>query len=87
MKISEWWDHNAKYIKAYASYLLAIFALKLTFTVLGVRSLVALPITSFGVSESVAGSTSIVVTGVFLLLVGFVIFRNAVRKFVLHKPE
>ena len=87
MKMSDWWDQNAKYVKAWGSYVLILWACQTVTVLLQLRRLLAWPLTSVGVSESHALWISAIAFWALFLAVGFLIFKASVRKFVQHGQE
>jgi len=86
MNIVDWWDCNARYVKAYAAFIVMLLAVRMVFWFLPLHALIAISIEALGISEYAALWVSIVIFGIAFIVVGFYIFRNAVRKFVLHQP-
>lgn len=87
MKISEWWQDNAKYVKAWTSYMLLVFACQTVVGILNLRSAVAAPLRALGFAESAALWISAIFFSLVFAVLGFFVFRAAVRKFIVQGPE
>ncbi len=83
--MTDWWIHNAKYVKAYAACIVMLIAFRVVVGFLHLNTLIAKPMKALGVSDSVAPWISAVIFGILFIAVGFYIFRNAVRKFIQKK--
>ena len=87
MTMSNWWNRNASFVKAYTGYVVMLLALRALAGILRLHNWVVAPIRALGLSKETAFWTSAVFAWILFLVVGFYIFRNQVRKFVLHGAE
>jgi len=91
MKMTEWWGCNAKYVKAYAGYIVIMSAFMWAFQalagVLHLHSLICSGLKGIGIPERPSHCVSSIGNWIAFMVLGFFIFRNAVRKFVLYRPE
>ncbi len=84
MKQSRWWQHNAKYVKAWFSLGVLLWALQLIMYGLG---LTQAPLISLGLNESAAHYTVWVISSIVWLPLSFIAFRGVIRKFIGQNPE
>ena len=84
MNTSGWWQHNAKYVKAWLAYGVLLWALQLIMYMLSTAqaSLIAI-----GLNESAASYTIWIVNIILWLPLSFIAFRGVVRKFIRQNPE
>ncbi len=84
MNISEWWQRNADYVKAWAGYIFAmwLFSTATGFIINGYPYL-----TRFGLSDSAARYTVWIICAALWWVASFLVFRGVVRKFIRQNPE
>lgn len=87
MSKTEWWNHNAKYVKAYAGYIVILWAFHLVTGFLHLHTAISSGLKAVGVPETPSLWVSATAYWLAFTVLGFYIFRNAVRKFVVHRPE
>ncbi len=87
MRMPDWWVRNEKYVKAYAGYIVILWAFQVVTGLLHLHSVTSSGLKAVGIPETPSLWMSSIAYWLAFMVLGFFIFRNAVRKFVLHRPE
>ena len=84
MKQSGWWQHNAKYVKAWLAFGVLMWAFQF---IIAMLNWTQAPLMSLGLSESTAQYTRWIISILLWIPFSYFAFRCAVRKFIRQNPE